>query len=64
MRSTRLTRQGLPPIRSDAVADTATLAKPLSYAIGMEYVFFNGQLAIDKGQPTGVLAGSVIRANR
>jgi N-acyl-D-amino-acid deacylase len=46
------------------VADTATFAKPLSYAIGMEYVFVNGQLAIDKGQPTGVLAGNVIRANR
>ncbi len=46
------------------VADTATFAKPLSYAIGMEYVFVNGQLAIDKGQPTGVLAGKVIRANR
>jgi N-acyl-D-amino-acid deacylase len=46
------------------VADTATFAKPLSYAIGMEYVFVNGQLAIDKGQPTGVLAGKVILANR
>ena len=46
------------------VADTATFAKPLSYAIGMEYVFVNGQLAIDKGQPTGVLAGKAIRANR
>jgi hypothetical protein len=30
----------------------------------MEYVFVNGQLAIDKGQPTGVLAGKAIRANR
>ena len=46
------------------VADTATFAKPLSYAIGMEYVFVNGQLAIEGGQPTGVLAGKVIRANR
>ncbi len=46
------------------VADTATFAKPLSYSIGMEYVFINGKLAIDDGQPTGVLAGKVIRANR
>ena len=46
------------------VTDTATFAKPLSYAMGMEYVFVGGQLAIDKGQPTGVLAGKVIRANR
>src|SRR5580692_6598294 len=46
------------------VADTATFAKPLSYAIGMDYVFINGKLAIDKGQPTRALAGVVIRANR
>jgi N-acyl-D-amino-acid deacylase len=46
------------------VADTATFEKPLSYSIGMEYVLINGQLAIDKGQSTGVLAGKVIRANR
>jgi N-acyl-D-amino-acid deacylase len=46
------------------VTDTATFAEPLSYATGMEYVFVSGQLAIDKGQPTGALAGKVIRANR
>jgi N-acyl-D-amino-acid deacylase len=46
------------------VADTATFAKPLSYSIGMEYVFINGKLAIDKGEATGTLAGKVIRANR
>jgi N-acyl-D-amino-acid deacylase len=46
------------------VEDTATFAKPLSYSIGMGYVFINGRLAIDNGQPTGVLAGKVIRANR
>jgi N-acyl-D-amino-acid deacylase len=46
------------------VADTATFEKPLSYAVGMEYVLVNGKLAIDKGQPTGTLAGKVIRANR
>lgn len=46
------------------VADTATFAKPMSYSVGMEYVLVNGQLAIDHGQPTGTLAGKVIRANR
>jgi N-acyl-D-amino-acid deacylase len=46
------------------VADTATFEKPLSYSVGMEYVFVNGKLAIDNGQPTGVLAGKAIRANR
>lgn len=45
------------------VADTATFEKPLSYAVGMEYVLVNGQLAIDKGQATGALAGKVLRAN-
>jgi N-acyl-D-aspartate/D-glutamate deacylase len=49
---------------SEKVRDTATFAKPLSYSIGVEYVFVNGKLAIDCGQSTGVLAGKVIRANR
>ena len=48
----------------DKIADTATFARPLSYSVGVEYVLVNGQLAIDKGQPTGTLAGKVIRANR
>lgn len=46
------------------VADTATFARPLSYSVGMEYVVVNGQLAFDKGQQTGALAGKVLRANR
>lgn len=46
------------------IADTATFARPLSYSVGVEYVLVNGQLAIDKGKPTGTLAGKVIRANR
>jgi N-acyl-D-amino-acid deacylase len=46
------------------VADTATFAKPLSYAVGIDYLFVNGRLAIDKGQPTVALAGKVLRANR
>ena len=46
------------------VVDTATFEKPLSYAVGMEYVVVNGQLALDQGQATGALAGKVIRANR
>ena len=45
------------------IADTATFAKPLSYSVGMDYVLINGKLAIDQGQPTGTLAGRVIRAN-
>jgi N-acyl-D-amino-acid deacylase len=43
------------------VTDTATFAKPLSYAEGMDFVIVNGQLAIDQGKVTGTLAGTVIR---
>jgi len=46
------------------VTDTATFAKPLSYAAGMDFVLINGQVVIDQGQPTGILVGTVIRANR
>lgn len=46
------------------VQDTATFEKPMSYALGMEYVLVNGQVAIARGQPTGVLAGQLLRANQ
>ena len=46
------------------VTDTATFAKPLSYATGIDFVLINGQVVIDQGQPTGALAGTVIRSNR
>jgi N-acyl-D-amino-acid deacylase len=48
----------------DKVRDTATFEKPMSYAVGMEYVLVNGKLAVDHGEPTGVLAGVLIRANQ
>lgn len=46
------------------IIDTATFAKPLSYAEGLDFVLVNGQVVIDGGQPTGALAGNVIRSNR
>jgi N-acyl-D-aspartate/D-glutamate deacylase len=46
------------------VTDTATFAKPLSYAAGIDFVLINGQVVIDQGQPTGALAGTVVRSNR
>lgn len=46
------------------VRDTATFSKPLSYAVGMDYVLVNGRVVIDEDQVTGVLAGEVIRHNR
>lgn len=46
------------------VTDTATFGKPLSYAAGIDFVLINGQVVIDQGQPTGALAGIVVRSNR
>jgi N-acyl-D-amino-acid deacylase len=43
------------------ITDTATFAKPLSYAEGMEFVLVNGQMAIDQGKATGASSGKVIR---
>ncbi|NLC77579.1 MAG: D-aminoacylase [Clostridia bacterium] len=43
------------------ITDCATRSEPVLLSQGMEYVFVNGQLAVDKGQPTGVLAGQVLR---
>jgi N-acyl-D-amino-acid deacylase len=48
----------------EKVQDTATFEKPMSYAIGMEYVFVNGKVAIEHDTPTGVLAGVLIRAKK
>jgi N-acyl-D-aspartate/D-glutamate deacylase len=44
------------------IQDTATFAKPLSYAEGIDYVVINGQLAIDQAQPTNALPGKILRA--
>ncbi len=41
--------------------DTATFDKPHQYATGVRYLFVNGQLAIDDGKFTGILAGKVLR---
>jgi N-acyl-D-aspartate/D-glutamate deacylase len=43
------------------ITDTAPFAKPLSYAVGVDFVLVNGQLAIDRGMSTGTLAGTVLR---
>jgi N-acyl-D-aspartate/D-glutamate deacylase len=38
----------------------ATYNNPFAYAEGMEYVFVNGQKALEKGTPTRLLAGRVL----
>lgn len=43
------------------IRDTATFVDPHRYATGIRYVLVNGQLAIEDGQHTGVLAGRALR---
>jgi len=39
------------------VADKATVAAPKQYPTGIEYVFVNGKLVVERGKHTGTLAG-------
>ncbi len=43
--------------RPETIADTTTYENPLSYPKGVDYVFVNGALSINKGEYTGALAG-------
>lgn len=45
----------------ETVRDTATFEDPLRYPDGIPYVFVNGVAAKEDGQPTGALAGKVLR---
>lgn len=45
------------------VIDRATFSDPHQYPVGIEYVLVNGQIVIEKGEHTGVLAGKVLRRN-
>jgi len=41
--------------------DKATFESPYEESEGVNYVFVNGALVIDKGKFTGVLAGKALR---
>jgi N-acyl-D-aspartate/D-glutamate deacylase len=41
--------------------DRATFENPLQYAEGVDYLFVNGELAIDDGRMTDALGGAVLR---
>src|SRR5439155_19268039 len=41
--------------------DRATFDKPHQFATGVRYLWVNGELTIDQGKYTGVLAGKVLR---
>lgn len=46
---------------ADKVKDMATYRNPHQQSVGIEYVFVNGRLAVEKGELTGELAGKVLR---
>jgi N-acyl-D-amino-acid deacylase len=46
------------------VGDAATWTDPVAPPVGVRAVFVNGQLAVDRGQVTGVRAGHVLRKQR
>lgn len=45
----------------ETIRDEATFLEPTKLATGMRYVFVNGRLAVEGGEPTHVLAGKVLR---
>ncbi len=48
-------------MRRDLPGDSGRL---YAESVGIEKVFVNGRLAVDGGQPTGNLAGDVLRSGR
>ncbi len=45
----------------ETIADRATFEKPHQYAVGVQYVFVNGEAVILNGGPTGAKPGRVVR---
>lgn len=45
---------------ADTVIDKATFTEPHQYPVGILYVIVNGQIVIDRGEHTGILAGRVL----
>ena len=43
------------------IIDRATFENPFQYPQGVEYVFINGKIVVDKGKCTGELAGKVLK---
>lgn len=46
---------------ADKVKDMATYGTPHQSSLGIEYVFVNGKLTVERGELTGELAGRVLR---
>jgi N-acyl-D-amino-acid deacylase len=45
----------------DTVIDTATYEDPIQFPKGIEYVIVNGEVTVDRREPTGTRAGNVLR---
>jgi N-acyl-D-amino-acid deacylase len=45
----------------ETVIDKATYSEPHQYPDGIDYVFVNGKLAVEKGEHTGVLNGKMLK---
>ena len=48
----------------DTIIDTATFQDPIRFPEGVEYVFVNGEMTVDRGKHTGARAGAVLRHRR
>jgi N-acyl-D-amino-acid deacylase len=48
----------------DTILDAATFEQPTRPAVGIHYVFVNGQMALEQGVPTASRAGKVLTRNR
>ncbi|MGI6587458.1 MAG: N-acyl-D-amino-acid deacylase family protein [Peptococcia bacterium] len=46
---------------AQTIIDKGTFTDPIQYPEGIEYVFINGELIVEKGQHTGKLKGRVLR---
>lgn len=45
----------------DNLADNSTYSNPYQYSKGIDYVIVNGKIAVKNGEPTGVLAGKILK---
>lgn len=45
----------------EKIADKATEEEPYLYPEGIDYVIVNGEVTVQKGEHTGVLAGQILR---
>jgi N-acyl-D-aspartate/D-glutamate deacylase len=47
----------------ETIADQTTYQDPFQYPVGIDYVFLNGEVVVEKGKHTGKLPGKALRHN-